>query len=171
MSTQFGIDFEYYCAGLLKSKGFTSVDVTQASGDQGIDVLAKKNGVTYAIQCKCYSGNVGNSAVQEAFAGKSFYKRDIAMVMTNAQFTDSAVELANSIGVILWGDIPYSPQHMGAASCKKKKSLTSTIIDIEKTINTEMGRPVVESFHSKNRRKKKSISYYLGKSILEFLKK
>ncbi len=35
-------------------------------------MLAEKDDITYAIQCKCYSDNVGNAAVQQAHTGKSF---------------------------------------------------------------------------------------------------
>ena len=60
-----GHDFEYFCAELLKKHGFLEVEVTRGSGDYGIDILAEKEGVTYAIQCKCYTSPVGVKAVQE----------------------------------------------------------------------------------------------------------
>ena len=61
-----GHEFEYYCAELLKKCGFQGVEVTKGSGDYGVDILAEKEGVTYAIQCKCYTAPVGVKAVQEA---------------------------------------------------------------------------------------------------------
>lgn len=50
-----GHDFEYFCADLLSRGGFSEVEVTKGSGDYGIDILAEKDGVTYAIQCKRYT--------------------------------------------------------------------------------------------------------------------
>ena len=97
-----GHDFEYYCAGILRNNGFSAVEVTQGSGDHGIDILAEKDGITYAIQCKCYSSNIGNAAVQQAHSGKSIYKRDIAVVLTNQYFTSQAKEDASELGVKLW---------------------------------------------------------------------
>ena len=97
-----GHDFEYYCADLLKKDGYCNVEVTQGSGDQGIDILAEKNGIKFGIQCKCYSGNIGNSAVQQAFAGKTFYHCHIAAVLTNRYFTSSAKQLAEQNQVLLW---------------------------------------------------------------------
>ena len=97
-----GYDFEKYCARLLSLNGFTSVSVTKDSGDQGIDIIAFKENVKYGIQCKLYSSRVGNSAVQEAYSGKDFYKCQIGAVLTNNEFTDSAKELADSLGVLLW---------------------------------------------------------------------
>lgn len=50
-----GFQFEYRCAELLRNRGFHKVSVTQSIGDQGIDVIAYKNGEKYGIQCKYYS--------------------------------------------------------------------------------------------------------------------
>jgi hypothetical protein len=49
-----GHEFEYFCADILEKNGFTNVSVTRGSGDQGVDVLATKDGIKYAIQCKNY---------------------------------------------------------------------------------------------------------------------
>lgn len=97
-----GHEFEHFCADLLRDNGFTHVEVTQASGDFGIDVLAQKDGVTYGIQCKCYSDTVGNHAVQEAFSGAQYYHRMVAVVMTNNYFTPAAIETAQRTNVLLW---------------------------------------------------------------------
>lgn len=97
-----GIEFEKYCAYMLSKNDFTEIKITPASGDHGIDILALKNEITYAIQCKCYSDNVGNAAVQQAHTGKSLYHKDIAVVMTNRYFTAQAIEEAKSLGVKLW---------------------------------------------------------------------
>ena len=97
-----GKQFEHYCAYLLEKDGFRDVNVTKASGDHGIDILAKKDNLSYAIQCKRYSGSVGNKAVQEAFTGKALYHADIAVVITNSTFTKQAIEDAQSLGVELW---------------------------------------------------------------------
>lgn len=97
-----GHDFEYFCSDLLKNNGFINVEVTQGSGDHGIDIIAEKDGISYAIQCKCYSKDIGNSAVQQAHTGKSIYKKDIAVVLTNRYFTNQAKEEAKILGVKLW---------------------------------------------------------------------
>ena len=70
-----GEEFEAYAAQVLSDNGFRHVTVTRASGDQGIDILAVRNGRTYAIQCKNYAGAVGNAAVQEACAKYLFAGR------------------------------------------------------------------------------------------------
>lgn len=101
-SPESGLEFEEYCASLLSKNNFEQVEVTSSSGDQGIDIIAYSQGVKYGIQCKFYSKPVGNKAVQEAFAGKNFYKCHVAIVLTNNKFTKSAIELADSLGVVLW---------------------------------------------------------------------
>ena len=97
-----GHDFEYFCADLLRRRGFQEVEVTKGSGDYGIDILAEKEGVTYAIQCKCYASPVGVKAVQEAYAGRDYYDRMVGAVLTNQYFTTPAVEAAKKLKILLW---------------------------------------------------------------------
>ncbi|MBQ3798486.1 MAG: restriction endonuclease [Butyrivibrio sp.] len=97
-----GHDFEYYCADILKARGFKEVEVTKGSGDFGADILAEKDGVTYAIQCKCYDKPIGVKAVQEVYAGRDYYDRMVGVVMTNQYFTQPAVELAQKLNIMLW---------------------------------------------------------------------
>ncbi|MCI8542204.1 restriction endonuclease [Acetatifactor aquisgranensis] len=97
-----GHDFEYYCAEILRKNGFQEVEVTKGSGDYGIDILAQKDGVTYAIQCKCYTAPVGVKAVQEAYAGRDYYDRMVGAVLTNQYFTQPAVEAAGKLKILLW---------------------------------------------------------------------
>lgn len=97
-----GHDFEYFCADLLEQNGFIDVEVTKGSGDYGVDVLAEKDGVTYAVQCKRYDGPVGVKAVQEAYAGGDYYDRMVGAVMTNQYFTEPAVAAARKLKILLW---------------------------------------------------------------------
>lgn len=97
-----GHDFEYYCADLLRKRGFLDVEVTKGSGDFGIDILAEKDGITYGVQCKCYHAPIGVFAVQEAYAGRDYYDRMVGVVMTNQYFTEPAVKMAGKLNVLLW---------------------------------------------------------------------
>lgn len=96
-------DFEKKVANDLKQLGFSTY-TTKATGDQGVDVLATKNDINFAIQCKLYSHPVGNKAVQEVCAGRDFYRCDYAVVVTNASFTKSARQCAKATDVILLND-------------------------------------------------------------------
>ena len=97
-----GREFEYFCADLLRNKGFMEVEVTKGSGDYGIDILAQKEGITYAIQCKCYQSPVGIKAIQEAYAGRDYYDCMVGAVLTNQYFTAPAVEAAKKLKILLW---------------------------------------------------------------------
>ena len=97
-----GHDFEYFCADLLRRNGFSEVSVTKGSGDQGVDVLATKGGIKYAVQCKNYASPLSNTPIQEANAGKTFYNCHVGVVMTNSTFTTGAKSLAQATGVLLW---------------------------------------------------------------------
>lgn len=101
-STMTGYDYEQECADYLANNGFTDVNVTQKSGDQGIDVIAFKGGLKYGFQCKYYKGTVPNKSVQEAYTGAKYYDCDVAVVMTTGTFSNATIELAHKIGVKLW---------------------------------------------------------------------
>jgi len=96
-----GPEFELFICELYRRMGY-SVNQTKLSGDQGIDVVAVKNGVRIGIQAKRYSNAVTNKAVQEVVAGMNHYQLSKAIVVTNSSFTSSAIELAQSNGVVLW---------------------------------------------------------------------
>ena len=97
-----GHDFEYFCAELLEKRGFVDVEVTRGSGDYGVDILAEKDGVTYAIQCKCHSDAVGIKAVQDVYAGRDYYDCMVGAVLTNQYFTSAAVNAAKKLKILLW---------------------------------------------------------------------
>ena len=102
-----GHAFERWVAEALEGYGWEA-EITRGSGDQGIDVLARKDGKSVGLQCKLYSNAVGNKAVQEAHAGKAYHNVEAVGVLTNAPFTASARELAQATGVHLLShyDIP-----------------------------------------------------------------
>ena len=97
-----GFEFEEFCVKLLRFNGYENVINTPKSIDYGIDIIAEKDKVKYAIQCKRYNGKVGNDAIQEAMSGKDYYGCNIAVVLTNSKFTYNAQKLAKVTGIILW---------------------------------------------------------------------
>lgn len=97
-----GYDFENCSANLLLNNGFNNVEVTQYSGDFGVDIIAYKDDIKYAIQCKKYSSPVGIKAVQEVIGSKTMNDCHVAVVLTNNFFTSSAKELAKKNNVLLW---------------------------------------------------------------------
>jgi hypothetical protein len=96
-----GVEFEHFLGDLFRALGYQA-RVTQASGDQGADLILEKFGERTVVQAKCYSSTVSNSAIQEAVAAKAHYQCRHAVVVTNNYFTKPAQALAVSNGVDLW---------------------------------------------------------------------
>ncbi|WP_082503923.1 restriction endonuclease [Methylobacterium sp. Leaf117] len=95
-----GIAYERYCAERLREAGWAA-RATQASGDQGADIVAEQAGIRLVVQCKRYGRPVGNGAVQEIAAALHYWSGDMAAVVSNAGFTPAARKLAAATGVLL----------------------------------------------------------------------
>jgi restriction system protein len=118
-----GFEYEAYCARVLTEAGW-KVWNKGDTGDQGVDLIAEGKGVIVAIQCKRYRGTVGNEAVQQIFAGRlTVSPKARAAVVTNADYTRSAKELAEAAGVLLLhhDDLPQLAELLekGAPALKK----------------------------------------------------
>lgn len=102
-----GIDFEYWVKTQLDMFGWAA-EVTRASSDQGVDILARKGGLIVAIQCKRFSKPVGNKAIQEVSAGARHYMADVGVVISTSHYTKSAQQLAktNNVYLLSVDDIP-----------------------------------------------------------------
>lgn len=95
-----GVGFEHACLAALVQAGWQG-GVTRATGDQGVDIIARKGNLSVAVQCKYHNIPVGNGAVQEVHAGKAFHEADFAVVVSPSGFTESAIQLARKLGVRL----------------------------------------------------------------------
>jgi len=90
-----GTEFEVYVATLLEHLGFQT-SLTSASGDLGVDIIAERDDIRYAVQCKRQSGDISRHAVSDAVAGIAHYRCTQAMVVTNRYFRKGALDLADS---------------------------------------------------------------------------
>ena len=99
-NVQTGTEFEKYLVNLFKRCGYEAKHTGKA-GDQGCDLIVKKNSYTYCVQAKFYSHTLDNSPVQEIVGALKIYKGDRGVVITNADFSAGAKELARSNNVIL----------------------------------------------------------------------
>lgn len=133
-----GQQFEVFCADVLRNAGFRQVRQTGGSGDQGVDILAVKDGKRYAVQCKRYSSKLDNTPVQEVYAGRTYYNCDVAAVLTNNYFTEGARSLANATGVLLW-DADWLMKNMP----HKKPSRTLFLLQKKQAAITETVTPVL----------------------------
>jgi restriction system protein len=102
-ASQIGRDFEQSCGARLRELGF-EVEFTSVSGDFGCDIVATKDGLRYAVQCKGREMPAGVTAVQEAAAARSHYKTDYAVVISQSGYTKAARDLAASTRVVLVTD-------------------------------------------------------------------
>ncbi|MBC6445230.1 MAG: restriction endonuclease [Alphaproteobacteria bacterium GM202ARS2] len=125
-----GHAFEAWCAARLQEAGWRA-EVTGRSGDDGIDVIARKDGVGVGLQCKRYSSAVGNRAVQEAHTGKSMHRLDHAAVVSTAGYTTSAEATAKRTGVLLLSerDLPKLAERLGLKDkTARQPALASTVV-------------------------------------------
>jgi hypothetical protein len=95
------IPFENFVAEVLREWGY-QIETTKVTGDQGVDLIATRNGVRTAIQAKGFlSSTVGNSAIQQAYTGMTIYNCQQCAVITNSTFTSGARQAAEAVGCVL----------------------------------------------------------------------
>ncbi len=141
-----GIDYENLVYNKLQDSGF-EVQKTPTTGDQGVDLIASKNGKRCAIQCKFYSSAVGNKAVQEVIAGKGYYSCEYAVVCSNNDFTKSARQLANNQGVILASEMNIVEKINELFSAPNSEKSTS---NIKEEIESDFKDDVEENYIMEN---------------------
>lgn len=90
-----GTEFEEFVAAQLRIAGY-SVAPTASTGDYGVDLIAKKDGVRMAVQCKRLVKAVGVAAVQQVVAGALHHGCNRTVVVTNQTFTKAARRLAST---------------------------------------------------------------------------
>lgn len=97
-----GVQFEKFLALLFQLRGYRVLP-TKTSGDFGADLILRKSGRCIIVQAKRYSKPVGLKAVQEVNSAIKVYKAHEAWVVTNNEFTKSAITLARANDVRLIG--------------------------------------------------------------------
>jgi HJR/Mrr/RecB family endonuclease len=96
-----GKEFEQLCKEMLLNYGWL-VNTTKASGDHGIDIIARRNGKDVGFQCKKYVNKLaGNKAIQEVYTGCHFYDLDIPVIVTSIGFTKQAIQEAKKLNIEL----------------------------------------------------------------------
>lgn len=93
------VEFEHLVASLYESQGYDT-KVSQASNDKGIDVTAKGETGTLAIQVKQYSrGNkVGRPTVQQLAGARDQVNANKGVIVTSSSFTETAQSASQSYG-------------------------------------------------------------------------
>jgi HJR/Mrr/RecB family endonuclease len=96
-------EFEHFVAKLLREMGY-STKVTQKTGDYGVDIIARKNNDTYAVQCKRFQeGNlVGNRDIQMILGARHIINANKCIFVTTSKFTKQAIQQAKGCPIELW---------------------------------------------------------------------
>lgn len=93
-----GVEFEKVCQQLVESMGFET-ETTKASGDGGIDLIAYNHqpllSGKYIIQCKRYSGSVGEPIIRDLYGVVMSERANKGILMTTGYFTKSAIAFAD----------------------------------------------------------------------------
>jgi len=86
-------DFEAYVAYLLEETGY-HVERTGGAGDHGIDLLARRDGVTYVVQCKRHEQPIGPGTVREMIGAMTNAGVHRGFLITTSEFTAGASQEA-----------------------------------------------------------------------------
>lgn len=94
-------DLEYRVAALFRAKGYNA-QVTPASGDKGVDVVAQSGHEKIVIQCKQYSKPAQRNIVSELLGVMTAERATQAILICTGGFTKGTEVYARENGVILW---------------------------------------------------------------------
>jgi restriction endonuclease Mrr len=81
-----GLQFEYELGNLYQQLGYR-VESTPTSGDQGVDLILKKDGKTTIVQCKSHKQPVGPAVARELYGALIASGADEAVLACTSGFT------------------------------------------------------------------------------------
>src|SRR6266540_2288494 len=93
-------DFEEFVANVFRDMGY-AVEITPRSGDQGIDLLMRKDNQLVAVQCKRWSTPIGEPEVLDFYSALIQVEAPLGYMITTSSFTTQAVAFAQGKPVVL----------------------------------------------------------------------
>jgi restriction system protein len=94
--------FETLIAKLFTTNGY-AVDLTGGSADHGVDIVVwNDEGEKWIVQCKRYSGSVGEPVVRDLYGTMLHEEAQGAYLMTTGTLTDKAQEWAQGKPIMLY---------------------------------------------------------------------
>ena len=87
------IAFKEFTANLFREMGY-AVEITPGTGDNGIDLLLRKNNQLIAVQCKRLSAPVGEPVVRDFYSALMSSGAQSGYVITTSTFTSHAYSFA-----------------------------------------------------------------------------
>jgi len=97
-----GMEFENWTADLFRRAGF-QVDLTQASGDHGIDLMASRDRSLIAVQCKRWDGSIGEPVLRDLFGAMTAVNARRGCLITTGTFTAQAQQFSRGKPLTLIG--------------------------------------------------------------------
>lgn len=93
-------EFELLVGQVFRDRGFSVVE-GEGTKDGGVDLVLRKRGETYLVQCKHWKANVGVATVRELFGVMNMKQAQHAVVVCSGRFTKDAYAFASKAGVSL----------------------------------------------------------------------
>jgi len=90
LSAMSGTEFEQFVAKLFRKKGFI-VELTATTGDHGIDLIVRKNNRQGVVQCKRWTGTVGEPVVRDFYGSLLNSGSKSGFIFTTSYFTSQAI--------------------------------------------------------------------------------
>lgn len=90
-----GVEFEEFVANIFRLEGY-SVEMTQTTGDHGIDLLMRKGAQVIAVQCKRWDAPVGEAVVRDLYGSLMGSGAPFGYLVASSTFTSRAYSFAQS---------------------------------------------------------------------------
>jgi hypothetical protein len=95
-------EFEELVAAVFKAKGFI-VSLTPPTRDGGKDIICRKDGKTYYIECKLFTGDtIVTRPMVQKLVGVCAIDGAFGILVSTGSFSDDAIEFAHRAGIEIW---------------------------------------------------------------------
>jgi restriction system protein len=90
-----GWQFEQEVARIFRLHGYKA-NVTKGSGDGGVDIIVKKDGKTFIIQCKHYKNPLGPEAMRALWGCKEDFNADKVIMVASSGLSKGSLEYVSN---------------------------------------------------------------------------
>ena len=144
-------EYEKCVENYFKSLGYQT-KVTPHSNDYGVDVFAEKNNEKIAVQVKMFGGasrKINREMVMQLHGSKEFFDCTKAVIATNGEILDNALEVANKLHIEI---IKINPEEYSQSGITCNCSKTHIDFDFiwEKYIKSLEGKTLTRANGKKN---------------------
>ena len=118
-------EFEEELAVIYRHKGY-HVKTTPTTGDQGVDLILKKDGKTSIVQCKGQKARAGSPIVLSLIGARENKRADRAILACTGGFTQGAINVAKSNSIKLISAVEIARMAEGVTVSRPEQSPVST---------------------------------------------